>query len=212
MAGRVMGPPLKRQELMDGRDRDRVRTVKAHLRPARAVDRFILNHVAPRGHDCGPRDDLRVHLERLAEVSGLKRRGDAPHVPPNRRNSGRVSRVSAIQHDAAPIREVLEDMRRRVLVHAHHRLATRLCGSESRVCVAPTLLMRACAAAQREQAQGKQERDTAAVPCQQAIPPFVASGVNEVAGVGGGACVGDARHNENAFDSMDDWDMVQRLF
>ena len=76
-----------------------------------------------------------MDLEGFREVARAERRGNLAHVQANRGDRGAVAGVVALEHDAAAVGQVLEDVRRRVLIDAHDVRPARLHRRE--VCIRP---------------------------------------------------------------------------
>lgn len=130
MSGGVVTGALKREELVNRRDRHRVGAPDADFPTARALDDFVRDRRAARLHDGRPGDRLRVDLEGFGEVAGLERGGDVAHVQTNGRDAARVRRAVPIEHDASAIGQVFEDVGGGVLVDPHHHPAALLHGGE----------------------------------------------------------------------------------
>jgi len=122
----VMGGALESQERMDGRHGRRVRGPNADLGTAWTVGGFVRDRRAASPHHGGAGHYLNVYLEWLGKVPGPERRGDVSHVLSDGDDTGGVGAVVAIEDDATTVRTVLEDVRRGVLIDAHHGLAARL--------------------------------------------------------------------------------------
>src|SRR3989442_11913820 len=126
MTARVMRVALKREKLVNRSDRGRVAARDPYFPAARTIDRLVPDRVATRLHDRRPRHDLRVDRERFGEVARAERGLNVPHVRANRRDRGRVRGIVAIEDDTPAIRQILKDVRRRVLVDTHDARAARL--------------------------------------------------------------------------------------
>src|SRR5229473_1430565 len=126
----MMSAPLKRQELMDRRDRGRIGAPDPHLGATRAVAFLIMHGGTPSGHDRGARHDRRVHLKWLREIPRRERRRDVPHVLADGRDPSRVRPADTVEDDAPTIGEIFKHVRRGVLIHTHHPPAARLRGRE----------------------------------------------------------------------------------
>ena len=74
-----------------------------------------------------------MYPERLRKVSGSKGCRDVPHVLSDRDDPSGVRTAACVKDDPSTVHKVLKNVRRRILIHAHDRLATRLHGRESTV-------------------------------------------------------------------------------
>jgi hypothetical protein len=117
---------LKCEKLVDRSNRGGVVASDANLPTPRPIDSLVADRGATLGHDSGPRDGLRVHLERFRKIARAERALDVAHVRANRRDGGGVARVVAIQDDATAVGEILKDVCGRVLIDAHDVPAARL--------------------------------------------------------------------------------------
>lgn len=133
MASGVMRGALEGQELVDGRYGRTVRGPNADLGTARTIGGIVSNASVASRHDGRARDYLGVHLERSGKVAGSKRRGYNAHVLSDGDNPSAVREGVCVEDDTPAIPEVLKDVRRRVLIHAHDRLSARLHRRERRV-------------------------------------------------------------------------------
>jgi hypothetical protein len=83
----------------------------AHLRTAWPVARGVAQGGCMRGHDGGARYVTSVDEAWIREVSARELARDFPHVRPDRRDIGRITRLVPIEYDAAAVRQVFEDVR-----------------------------------------------------------------------------------------------------
>src|ERR1051325_1915136 len=103
VAGRVVGAPLKCQELVNCRDRHPVVRRHPHFAAARPVVNVVRYRGPARPHHVHPRHDLRVDRERLGEVARPKRRLNVTHVGANGLDPRHVGGIVAVQHHAAAV-------------------------------------------------------------------------------------------------------------
>ncbi|TLY45804.1 MAG: hypothetical protein E6K55_16715 [Gemmatimonadetes bacterium] len=133
----MMRGTLKSQERVDGRYGRLVCGPNANLGAAGTIAGLVGDLYAARRHDRCSRDCLSVHLERLGKVAASKRRRDVAHVLSNRADPSGVRGIVCVKDDAPTIPKVLENVRRRVLIHAHDRLTACLHRRECTVRMAP---------------------------------------------------------------------------
>ena len=117
---------LKREELMNRRNSSGIAGPNTDFPAPWPIGRCIRDHPALGRHDGSTRHGLRMHLERFREIARAKGLGNLMHVRANLLDVRRVRRVRALEHDAAAVRQILEHVRRAVLIHAHHMLAAHL--------------------------------------------------------------------------------------
>src|SRR5439155_1996103 len=117
---------LKREKLVNGANRGRVAARDPHFPAPRPLYRLILDRAAVGRHNRSSRYNLGMDRERFGEIARAERRLDVAHVPPNLRDGGAIRGVVALQHDAAAVGEILEDVRGGVLVDTHDVRAARL--------------------------------------------------------------------------------------
>ena len=149
VASGVMRSALEGQELVDGRYGCSVCGPNADLGTARTIGGLVGNAGVASRHDGGTRDDLGVYLERSGKVSSSKRRGYIAHVVSDGDNPSGVGEGVCVEDDAPAIPEVLKEVRRRVLIHAHDSLSARLHRHERSVRWAPSRLAPAAAPGER---------------------------------------------------------------
>ena len=126
MASGVMRGALEGQELVDGRYGCSVCGPNADLGTAWTIGGVVGDAGVASHHDGGAWDYLGVHLEGSGKVSGSKRRGYITHVLSDGGNPNGVGEGVCVEDDTPAIREVLKDVRRRVLIHAHDSLSACL--------------------------------------------------------------------------------------
>ena len=123
---------LKRHEPMDRSNCVGVVAGDDYLTAAGQLDVRIPDPGTPFRHHIGARHIAIVDGTRGAEVAGLERCSDILQVAPDDGNTLRVIDI-ALQLDASTVREVVEQMGGRVLVHAHGPVPTGLKRGESSV-------------------------------------------------------------------------------
>ena len=97
----------------------------AERRAARQVARLVANRPAASTHGRNPGHGLEVHGDWSRKVARRESSSDLPHVGADRRGAGGIVSI-ALQLDSATVGERVEAVRRRVLVHAHRLVPTRL--------------------------------------------------------------------------------------
>jgi len=137
VASGVMLGALEGQERVNGRHGHRVSGPNANLGTARTIGRLIGDLGAASRHGGCTRDYLGVHPERLGKISGPKCHRNVAHVLPDRDDPSAVGKIVCVKDDPPTIHEVLKNVRRRVLIHAHDSLTARLHGREWLVRSAP---------------------------------------------------------------------------
>ena len=123
--GTVVGT-LKGEKLMNGLHRHWIGRPNAHLRAARSIGRCIAQGRRTRGHDSGAWNVTRVHQTRVGEIAPRELGGNLSHVRSDRRDTSCIARRVTIEYDAASIGQILEDVRRCVLIDPHDAPSARL--------------------------------------------------------------------------------------
>jgi len=165
MAGGVVLGALENQERVDGRYGCRVCGPKANLGAARTIGDLIGDPGAAGRHDGRTWDYLGMHLERSGKVSGSKRCRDVTHVLSDRDDPSGVGWIVGVKDDPPTIHEVLKNVRRSVLIHAHDSLTARLHCRECTIGLAPGSVAPAPARAERDRDGKAPDRRSAPSSC-----------------------------------------------
>ena len=164
MSRRMMCFALKREELVDRRDGRWIRTPKPYLRPPGAVQHLVADRGSARRHHSGAWHNSGMDSKGFRKVSPAKVCDNALHVAANRGGPRRVARVVALEENAPPVRQILEDMGGGVLIDAHYDLAARLRCRERTIAARADLRIRRPAAGADHQDRGQEQaRETSTV-------------------------------------------------